>query len=267
MWAAYVFAGQPTPVEPEAFKLVAALDISLMVTGLTFGGVLLWQRKTWGYVVAPIASIQASLYLLVLLVNSIVGIHRGLSKAPGEVPIWGTLAAITTTVTMLLLTNIRRERGRPNDVDQRSSSSGAEDFVTREAHPTAVRYSLGALLAFGAVNAFGGGYYGLSGAEGVPTDWLQGSPFRDYFVPSLILLIVVGGSFVVAAITVLAGLRMARGAAFAAGLVVLGWLAAQLAIIGYVSWMQPTTAMAGVLVLVLGSRLPQFSEPLENIER
>jgi hypothetical protein len=126
-----------------------------------------------------------------------------------------------------------------------------------EAHPMAIRYSLGGLLGFGAVNAFGGGYYGLSGAEGVPTEWLKGSPFTDYFVPSLILLVVVGGSFLLAAIGVFAGLRIARLAAFAAGLVVLGWLAAQLAIIGYVSWMQPTTAIAGVLVLVLGLLLPQ----------
>lgn len=110
LWAAYAFAGQPTPVEPEAFKLVAALDISLMVTGLTFGGVLLWQRKAWGYVVATIASVQASLYLLVLSVNSIVAIHRGLAKTPGEVPMWGTLAVFTTAVTLLLLTNVRRER-------------------------------------------------------------------------------------------------------------------------------------------------------------
>src|SRR5690242_15281521 len=47
-----------------------------------------------------------------------------------------------------------------------------------------VRYLLGALLAFGALNAFGGGYYGLSGADGIPTEWLQGSPFSDYLVPS-----------------------------------------------------------------------------------
>ena len=126
-----------------------------------------------------------------------------------------------------------------------------------EAQATAIRYSLGGLLAFGAVNAFGGGYYGLSGAKGVPTEWLKGSPFPDYFVPSLILLVVVGGSFIVAAMAVFAGLRIARFAALAAGLVVLGWLAVQLAIIGYVSWMQPTTAIAGVLVLVLGSLLPQ----------
>jgi hypothetical protein len=107
------------------------------------------------------------------------------------------------------------------------------------------------------VNAFGGGYYGLSGAKGVPTEWLKGSPFPDYFVPSLILLVVVGGSLIVAAMAVFTGLRIAQLAALTAGIVVLGWLAVQLAIIGYVSWMQPTTAIAGVLVLVLGSLLPQ----------
>ena len=125
-----------------------------------------------------------------------------------------------------------------------------------EAHPTAVRYSLAGLLAFGALNALGGGYYGLTGAVGVPTEWLEGSPFSDYFIPSLILLVVVGGSFVIAAIVVFAGLRIARVASLAAGLVVLGWLVAQVAIIGYVSWMQPTTAVAGVLVLVLSWLLP-----------
>lgn len=80
-WAAYAFAGRPTPVEPEVFTLVAA-----------------------------IASIQASLYLLVLSVNSMVGIQRGLAKAPGEVPMWGTLVVFTTAITLLLLTNVRRER-------------------------------------------------------------------------------------------------------------------------------------------------------------
>jgi hypothetical protein len=142
-----------------------------------------------------------------------------------------------------------------------------ESVVTGEAHPTAIRYSLGALLAFGAMNAFGGGCYGLSGAEGVPTEWLRGSPFPDYFVPSLILVIVVGGSFTIAGIAVFAGLRSAHLAAFAAGLVVLCWLAVQLAIIGYVSWMQPTTAIAGVAVLVLGSRLPPSQETGKAIER
>jgi hypothetical protein len=40
------------------------------------------------------------------------------------------------------------------------------------------------LLPFGALNAFAGGYDGLSGVEGVPLEWLEGSLFTEYFVPS-----------------------------------------------------------------------------------
>ena len=92
MWAAYVFAGRPTPVEPEAFTLVAALDLSLMVPALTIGGVLIWKWEPWGFLIAAIASIQGALYLFVLSVNSAIAIQRGLADAPGELPIWGTLS-------------------------------------------------------------------------------------------------------------------------------------------------------------------------------
>jgi hypothetical protein len=64
MWAAHVFAGRPTPVDPEAFKIVAALDLALMVPALIGGGVLLWRRRPWGFVIAALASIQGALYLL-----------------------------------------------------------------------------------------------------------------------------------------------------------------------------------------------------------
>ena len=118
------------------------------------------------------------------------------------------------------------------------------------------RYSLGSLLAFIALNAFGGGYYGLSGAKGIPTEWLEGSPFRDYFVPSLILFVVVGGLSLFAAIAVFKRFRTARATASTAGIFVLVWLAVETVIIGYVSWMQPTTAAAAVLVLLLTWLLP-----------
>jgi hypothetical protein len=118
------------------------------------------------------------------------------------------------------------------------------------------RYLLGALLAFGAINAFAGGYYGLSGAAGVPVEWLAGSPFSDYFIPSVILVVVVGGALAFAAVAVFAGFRLARISALAAAIVVLVWIFVQLAIIGFVSWMQPATALAGVLIFILASRLP-----------
>lgn len=119
------------------------------------------------------------------------------------------------------------------------------------------RFVLGALLGFGALNAFGGGWYGLAGAEGVPTAWLDGSPFSTYVVPSLILLVVVGGAFAAAAALVLAGSRRGRTAALLAAGVVLGWIAVQVAIIGHVSWMQPATAIAGLVIAALAWWAPQ----------
>jgi len=70
-----------------------------------------------------------------------------------------------------------------------------------------IRYTLGFLLAFIALNAFGGGYYGMS---------------------------------------VFARFRFARISAFTAVGIVFVWLAIQLSVIGYVFWMQPTTASLGL---------------------
>ncbi len=105
MWAAYVFAGTPTPVEPEAFRLVAALDTSLMVPTLGVGGVLLWRRASWGWLIAGIGSVQGSLYLVVLSLNSGIAIYRGVVEAPGELWVWGTLALFTTVAAVVLLGN------------------------------------------------------------------------------------------------------------------------------------------------------------------
>jgi hypothetical protein len=104
-WAAYVFAARPTPIDPEAFKLVAALDISLMATGLVAGGILLWRQTPWGYPVAAFAGVQATLYLLVLSVNSAIIPYRGSTETSSELPLWSTLAACTATATALLLVN------------------------------------------------------------------------------------------------------------------------------------------------------------------
>lgn len=116
---------------------------------------------------------------------------------------------------------------------------------------TPIRAILGTLLAFSALNAFGGGYYGLAGAKGVPTQWLAGSPFTSYFIPSLILFVIVGGSLLAACAAVFAAQRWASRLTVAAALIVLGWITVQVAIIGFVSWLQPVTAIIGVILLGL----------------
>lgn len=121
-----------------------------------------------------------------------------------------------------------------------------------------IRYTLGILLLLLALNAFGGGYYGMAGARDIPIEWLKGTPFKNYFIPGLILFVCVGGSALIAAILVFRRHKMARKAAFMCVLIVLVWLITQVAIIGYVSWMQPTTAITAILILILNWRLPKY---------
>lgn len=106
MWFAYIFYGQPTPVDTEAFKLVAALDTTIMVPSLLVGGVFLWKRNRWGFVISCIAGVQSSLYLLVLTINSGLSILQGFGKWPGELPIWGTLLLLTILATGVLFFSI-----------------------------------------------------------------------------------------------------------------------------------------------------------------
>jgi hypothetical protein len=110
MWAAYVFAGRPTPIAPEAFKLVAALDLVLMAPALIVGGAMLWHREPWGYVIGAIAGVQGSLYLIVLGVNSVVFLARDLAVWPGELAMWGPLATVTSVVTLVLFLTMHRRR-------------------------------------------------------------------------------------------------------------------------------------------------------------
>lgn len=119
------------------------------------------------------------------------------------------------------------------------------------------RYTLAALLLIVAVNAFAGGYYGMTGAPNVPIEWLEGSPFANYFIPGLILFVIVGGSCLMAAIAVLKHHHLARKAAMAASAVMLIWIMIQVLVIGYVSWMQPAIAICGVGCFFLALLLPR----------
>jgi hypothetical protein len=118
------------------------------------------------------------------------------------------------------------------------------------------RFSLGILLVILAINAFGGGFYGMSGAPDVPVEWIENTPFTSYFIPSLILFVVVGGASLFAGILVFRKSLYARLASFFAGMITIIWISVQVAMIGYVSWMQPTTAAVAAVILVLTWLLP-----------
>lgn len=110
---------------------------------------------------------------------------------------------------------------------------------------------LSVLQWFVALNAFGGGAFGLAGAPGLPPEWLAGSPFSSYLVPSLVLIVAVGGLHALAAVRAWQGHPRALLLGRAAGVVLLGWIVVQVAIIGYVSWLQPAMGATALVELAL----------------
>jgi hypothetical protein len=75
-------------------------------------------------------------------------------------------------------------------------------------------------------------------------------------VPSVVLIVVVGGTSLIASLLVFRHSQHARVGAVCAGLVMMGWIAVQVGIIGSISWLQPAVAGAGLAILALAWRLP-----------
>lgn len=119
------------------------------------------------------------------------------------------------------------------------------------------RFILVVLLAMLALNSFGGGLYGMMGAKDIPTEWLEGSGFQDYFIPSLILFVFVGGSAIIAAIAVFKHHIADRKLSFLCAGITGIWILVQIVIIGYVSFLQPLIAMTAILILILANKLPK----------
>ena len=114
-----------------------------------------------------------------------------------------------------------------------------------------IRNVLAILLLIVAVNALGGGYYAMAGAENVPVEWLEGSPFRNYFLPGLFLFVAIGCLSLVTAITLFMNKNYATTLALVCGIILIVWITTQVTIIGYVSWLQPAMFGAAVIIVTL----------------
>jgi len=95
-----------------------------------------------------------------------------------------------------------------------------------------------AVIAIGGVIGVGalfGGYGLLSDAKGlgVNESWLEDTPFPDYRIPGLVLLVVIGGGTLLTAASALLRSRFAGLAALAMGLTLLLWGAVETITIGY----------------------------------
>ena len=106
------------------------------------------------------------------------------------------------------------------------------------------------------VAAVAGGVYLLAGARGLSRDWLRGTPFRTFFWPGLVLLVLVGGSLLAAAALLIADAHVGRLVSVEAGVVLLGWAGVLLTTAGYRHWLQLLSVALGIAVVVLSFALP-----------
>lgn len=120
---------------------------------------------------------------------------------------------------------------------------------------TMLRHTTGALLLLIALNAFGGGIYGMLGAKGIPVEWLRNSPFNTYFIPSAILFFCVGGSALLASLQVLGNKPNAVRNVTVSVFILVVWITAQLLLIGYVSWLQPAMILVALVLFFLNRQL------------
>jgi len=97
----------------------------------------------------------------------------------------------------------------------------------------AIRITLTVIEAFVGLGALGGGIAILTGAfdQWLPLAWLQGTPFSDYTIPGLLLLIVIGGGMLFAAATVFIQHEWAVLLSTVMGLVMIGFEIIEVAII------------------------------------
>lgn len=96
-----VASGHPTGV-------VFALDLTLLVPCFVMGGIWLWKRWPWGYVLGAIMSIKGATYTLALAAGSLVAARAGVDGPSEEIPLWLALSGANLIATGSLLGNMRR---------------------------------------------------------------------------------------------------------------------------------------------------------------
>lgn len=92
-------------------------------------------------------------------------------------------------------------------------------------------------------------------ALGMELEWLQGTPFSNYLIPGIVLLVFNGlGNLTAAFLSVFRNPYRSHIALFF-GLLMMIWIISQVAWIGYKSFLQPLYFSTGLLQTILGVSL------------
>jgi hypothetical protein len=112
------------------------------------------------------------------------------------------------------------------------------------------------------ITAFGGGLALLAGMMDawLPITWLQHSPFATYRLPALALIVLVGGSNLLAATLLMARSCSGTMASIVAGMSLIVFEIVEAMVIGTRMWLQVFCAVLGLIILLL-ALWPHAMEP------
>jgi hypothetical protein len=105
------------------------------------------------------------------------------------------------------------------------------------------------LLLFNGVTAAGGGLALMTGWIPQQASWVRETDFTSNYFPGVILLAVVGGSSLIAAIAVLKGTDGRQLASIVAGIVMVFWIVGEVASIRGFHFLQVIYLVTGALVV------------------
>ncbi|MBZ5542735.1 MAG: hypothetical protein LAO07_03535 [Acidobacteriia bacterium] len=113
-WLKFVFTGKVPEVNgsQDAFRVIAAVDLSFMVSLLIPAACLLWRRRPWGYVLGVVLMLQGAMYTAVMGAVCVFGWR--LTPGSHLFSNWFIGCVVGCTVSLLclcgLLLNVERPR-------------------------------------------------------------------------------------------------------------------------------------------------------------
>jgi hypothetical protein len=108
---AFVATGQEPALGADAFRLIAALDLSLVVAPVALTAVWLWLRRSWGYVLAVVMHVKGAVYALLLGIGSALGGPLAQGGGDGLLGLWVTFA-VGSLVSLVVLLRLLGRQGR-----------------------------------------------------------------------------------------------------------------------------------------------------------
>lgn len=108
----FTVTGHLPQVGESPFRLIAALDLALVVTPVAIAAVWLWARRVWGFIIAVVLNTHGAIYAALLSTASIVDGPVAAGSGGGLLALWVVFALGSLGSLVALLARHDAARGQ-----------------------------------------------------------------------------------------------------------------------------------------------------------